>query len=252
MILESPLSYPLYTVGPATSRALNALLFKSQILRSYSSSVEGADTGNGENLAKYILSHYNSLCSQPEAASARTKLPLLFLVGEQRRDIIPKILTSSDLPLEERISIDELVVYETGIMESFPHDLDSHIARCRLQGSKVVSIVVFSPSGCEAMLQCLGYVDSNGKLTEAGQNRARWQRRDIASETDAGGGEAVIREEAWTQTNYPKFCIASIGPTTREYLYKTWSFEVDVCAEKPSPECVGTGISLFLKEQNLL
>jgi len=59
--------------------------------------------------------------------------PLLFLVGEQRRDIIPKTLTSPSLPPDRLIQVDELVVYETGVMESFPTDLDRAIQNIQSQ-----------------------------------------------------------------------------------------------------------------------
>lgn len=233
----SPDLFPLYTVGPATSRTLNTLLSKSIILKSYSSAIYGADTGNGENLAQYILSHYNSL-----NARSTKKAPLLFLVGEQRRDIIPKTLTSPDLPATERIGVDELVVYETRVMESFPEDFEKNIAISRRQDLPVISVVVFSPSGCEAMLLSLGYIDPTGKLTKEGQKQNRWP---VRSPDDVEPIHQLVSNKR------PRYCIASIGPTTRDYLYKTWGFEVDVCAEKPSPEGVGNGISRFLDTQGL-
>lgn len=42
--------------------------------------------------------------------------------------------------------------------------------------------------------------------------------------------------------------MACIGPTTREYLATEFRFEVDVCAEVPSPEGVGRGIERFMRE----
>ena len=77
-------------------------------------------TGNGEGLAHFILEHYNALPG--------VKKPLLFLVGEQRRDIIPKTLMEPHpWPDELRVEVKELVVYETGVMSSFATDFTAHI-----------------------------------------------------------------------------------------------------------------------------
>ena len=218
------------------------MLSNSSILKSYQCDIFGADTGNGEKLAKYILSHYNGL----HQSSSKPKRPLLFLVGEQRRDIIPKTLTSISLPELERIEVDELVVYETGVMESFPQEFEKHIAISRRQNPEIISVVVFSPSGCEAMLLSLGYIDPNGKLTREGQRMVRWPSIETVDEE----ADETFHSDT-TKSERPRYCIASIGPTTRDYLSKTWGFEVDVCAEKPSPEGIGEGILRFLQQEDI-
>jgi len=43
--------------------------------------------------------------------------------------------------------------------------------------------------------------------------------------------------------------IATIGPTTRDYLRTEFGYEPDVCAEKPSPEGIEEGIKMFMQEQ---
>lgn len=190
----------------------------------------GSHTGNGEALAHYILEHYHS------APGPNHTLPLLFLVGEQRRDIIPKTLMDPSLPENRQVRVDELVVYETGVMESFTRDFASHIALIESEArSGVAVVVVFSPSGCEAMLRCLGYIDDECRLTERGKTRSN----------APGEGKAQPN----TQT---RFVIAAIGPTTRDYLRREFGFEVDVCAEKPSPEGVGEGVKKFLAEKAFL
>ncbi|RSL61448.1 hypothetical protein CEP54_006224 [Fusarium duplospermum] len=91
---------PVYSVGPATTRALAAVPQDPPL------SVFGSHTGNGATLAPYILSHYR------EWYAGRPSLPpVLFLVGETRRDIIPKTLQDPGLPDGERIAVDETVVY---------------------------------------------------------------------------------------------------------------------------------------------
>jgi hypothetical protein len=64
-----------------------------------------------------MLDHYKTWYSGHKVLP-----PLLFLVGEPRRDIIPKTLMDPELPADKRIQVDELVVYGTGVMESFEKD----------------------------------------------------------------------------------------------------------------------------------
>lgn len=197
---------PFYVVGPATARGLRSLNLDCPIV--------GEEAGNGEALAHFMLDHYNELWGLQKHSS---KPSLLFLVGEQRRDIIPKMLQSEGLDDGRRISVDELVVYETGEMQSF----QSEFGRLCIQNStKLQWLVVFSPTGCKAMLQSLGLLDpKNEKFGEAQRGR-----------------------------NRP--LIATIGPTTRDYLNREFCFEPDVCAEKPSPEGVGAGITAFMAKHD--
>ncbi|KAI0098865.1 uroporphyrinogen-III synthase [Nemania sp. FL0031] len=193
---------PIYSVGPATTRALKAIP-QSPPLRIY-----GEHTGNGEALAQYILEHYGEYYRDRP-----TKPPLLFLVGEQRRDIIPKTLMDPALPAETRIEVTETVVYGTGVMESFPRDFAEILSSTRDRSTRWV--IVFSPTGCDSMLEGLGFI-----LDEQ------------TSKATRRPGERTTR-------------IATIGPTTRDYLMKTFEFEPDVCATKPSPEGVWEAITRF-------
>lgn len=196
---------PFYVVGPATARSLRSLKLDCPIA--------GDESGNGEALAHFMLDHYNEIWKSRQHS---TKPSLLFLVGEQRRDIIPKMLQSEDLKDDRRIGVDELVVYETGEMLSFR----SQFSELWHKNSKKLQwVVVFSPTGCKAMLQVLELLDPDtGRFKEklAGQRRPY---------------------------------IATIGPTTRDYLKREFGFEPDACAEKPSPEGVGAGMAAFMAKQ---
>ncbi|CAI7641431.1 unnamed protein product [Penicillium discolor] len=194
----------LYTVGPATARTLTTLRDKHLP----DALIHGADTGTGENLAHLILSHYDSLYPIDKPA-------LLFLVGEVRRDIIPKTLMDKTLPVEKRVGVEELVVYETGVMESFEGDFADVMGR----SSGDVWVVVFSPTGCEAMLRVLGL----GPFASTGSG--------------AGAGNGTGNEKVF---------VATIGPTTRDHLREKFGFEAHVCAPKPSPEGVLEGIEKFM------
>jgi uroporphyrinogen-III synthase len=61
---------------------------------------------------------------------------------------------------------------------------------------------------------------------------------------DAETGKAKARCTAADQRD---ILIATIGPTTRDYLRQEFGFTPDVCADKPSPEGIAEGIGAFLK-----
>lgn len=238
--------FPLYVVGPATERTLSDLVNKSHLLLSLKCKILGRETGNGENLAHFILKHYNhahyrdyfEIYEAPrlpfvplvgnrseqyprlEKGDHRLrKRPLLFLVGEQRRDVIPRTLMNKELPDSERIHVEEVEVYKTGVMESFEEDFRSRTQTCKERKDETVVIVVFSPSGCEAMLRVLDWLDESGKATR--------------------------RKEG-------PHVIATIGPTTRDYLKENFGFEADVCAMKPSPEGISEGVMALLRGREML
>ncbi|KAK1774044.1 tetrapyrrole biosynthesis, uroporphyrinogen III synthase [Copromyces sp. CBS 386.78] len=197
---------PVYSVGPATTRALKAVPQQPPL------QVFGEHTGNGETLAPYIIEHYGEWYK-----NRPTKPPLLFLVGEQRRDIIPKKLMDPALPSDKFIRIDEVVVYGTGVMESFQQDFTKLLKQTENRPARWV--VVFSPSGCDGMLSALGWLnESSGRV------------------------EGEIQKEG------RKTYIATIGPTTRLHLVNSFGYEPDVCAEQPSPEGVWEGINRFWNE----
>lgn len=198
-----PEELPLYAVGPATARGLRALGLQCPIL--------GEESGNGEALAAFMLDHYNTL--YPDAS----KPAMLFLVGEKRRDIIPKTLQAEELG-PRRTTVDEVVIYETGEMHSFKSNFSDIWQANAAGGAGVQWIVVFSPTGCKAMLQSLGLLDDSTSRFKATSTK-RW------------------------------LFVATIGPTTRDYLVSEFGFVPDVCAEKPSPEGVMDGIRAFHEKQ---
>ncbi|KAF5022766.1 hypothetical protein F66182_5181 [Fusarium sp. NRRL 66182] len=195
---------PVYSVGPATTRALSAVPQDPPL------QVFGSHTGNGAALAPYILAHYFEWYRDQQRP---TLPPLLFLVGETRRDIIPKTLQDGALPDTERIRVKETVVYGTGVMESFPVDLRRVLSETR--DDPVRWIVVFSPTGCDSMLRVMGILDAETGKVPKGYKRDG------------------------------KTFIATIGPTTRDHL-RSFGFDPDVCAESPTPEGVLEGIQDFM------
>ncbi|KAM0285499.1 hypothetical protein ACHAQH_001449 [Verticillium albo-atrum] len=201
-------SIPVYSVGPATTRALGAVPQTPPL------AIHGSHTGNGDALAAFILDDYASR----RYAGRAPKPPLLFLVGEQRRDIIPRTLTDSALPHDRRIPVTEVTVYGTGVMPTFPE----HLSRLldQTSASPVRWVVVFSPTSCDSLLRGLGLLDeATGKACSA-------QARD------------------------GKTYVATIGPTTRDHLQRTFGFEPDVCAATPSPDGVRRAIIEFMDSRS--
>jgi uroporphyrinogen-III synthase len=198
---------PIYTVGPATSRALRAIK-QLPSLQTF-----GAHTGSGEVLAEFVLEHFEDWHRDSDERPA-----LLFPVGEQRRDVIPRTLMDPRLLSRGRgIRVDEVVVYGSGERESFEEDLVAQLRRT--EGKAARWVVVFSPTGCAAMLRALDLLDpETGRVREGGRR--------------AG-------------TTF----VATIGTTTRDHLREEFGFDADVCAETPSPEGVEAGIRKFIRDR---
>ncbi|GAM85711.1 hypothetical protein ANO11243_037190 [Dothideomycetidae sp. 11243] len=202
VLLDSlfPETVALYVVGPATANAVRAINLRCPVI--------GEHTGNGDLLADFILATY------PKHTSAASKMPLLFLVGEQRRDIIPRKLQSEDLSSKHRIQVVERAVYGTEEREQFGMDFAAALQQRR--DSQHTWVVVFSPTGCGAMLRALGWLDGAGRYSKA---LAHDHNRPVR--------------------------VATIGPTTRDHLLSRYGYEPCVCADKPSPEGVGQGIARY-------
>ncbi|KAI9656710.1 MAG: hypothetical protein M1829_000369 [Trizodia sp. TS-e1964] len=197
---------PLYTVGPATTRGLEAIPSPTPL------NVLGGESGNGATLARFILQHYNAIYP-PDTP----RLPLLFLAGEKRLDVIPSILSAPEnladsvYTPKDRISVTELVVYDAMPRASFKEEFAVVLAKCK---PKIpVWVVVFSPSGCDTMVECLRQLDQ--------------------------------------QAPDRRVFVATIGPTTRDHLRRL-SFEPDVCAAKPTPEKLAEGILEFMFQKDHL
>jgi uroporphyrinogen-III synthase len=204
----------LYTVGPATTRTLTPI--RDKYLPS--ATIYGDQAGHGQALAHLILEHYNERYTSSSSTTA-PKPGLLFLVGEQRRDIIPKTLMSTDLDEKHRIQVDELVVYETAERDGFEDAFRAAVEmqlRQQQKEQEQMWTVIFSPTGCDAVLRTV--------VNEA------------SNDGDAAASAGSRR----------KCLIATIGPTTRDYLLTNYGFEPDVVARRPSAEGVGEGIREYL------
>ncbi|PNS20729.1 Uroporphyrinogen-III synthase [Sphaceloma murrayae] len=192
----------LFVVGPATAKGVRSLQLGCRVM--------GEETGNGDALADFILEHYQTAWSLDGS-----RLPLLFLVGEQRRDIIPKKLAAAQ-PEPARVPVVERIVYGTAERDDFGDEFEEILQRRPLHSD--LWVVVFSPSGCRAMLKKVGWLDGEGKY-----------------------------DEKLAKSRSPGTYVATIGPTTRDFLNRQFSFQPHVCAETPSPEGVARGILDYIE-----
>ena len=156
------------------------------------------------------------------------KKKLLFLVGETRRDVVKRVCEDEALG-EGRVGVEEVEVYRTREREEFGEEFERVLGEFEERRSGLMVVVVFSPQGCESMLRGIGILAGEGRVLE--KARRRW---------DKGSSEET------------RFVIATIGPTTRDYLRDKFGFEADVCASKPSPEGVGEGVRSFLQDNGLV
>lgn len=237
-----PASLPLYVVGPATSRALHALDAVA------ATQIRGAHTGNGEALAHFILADYtavadgtaspscaNDRAREPPPPSPPRRLPLLFPVSQQRRDVIPRTLQDTNLSAKNRIHVHELEVYGMQPADTFATDLTRVLDATAAEVPAVAGddairwIVIFSPAGCESVLRALGHLDE--KVS-----------KDAARSTATSPSTATTRPSTKMRTY-----IATIGPTTRQHLRDEFGFEADVCAATPTPEGLENALVEFMQ-----
>ncbi|KAL9028257.1 MAG: hypothetical protein Q9196_003355 [Gyalolechia fulgens] len=225
------LAIPLYAVGPATALSLDVIVqdhLPGCWIRG------GDDAGSGGILADVILRDYNAF-HDPRADSGteaarrgeketqqqqQKKKPLLFLTGAKHRDIIPVKLASA--PPEQRIDVEESIVYSSTESQSFASDIATALETSAAAPTRW--IVIFSPTAGETLLRALGWL-ADGSTQVHGPEHPCWTDR--------------------------KTSVASIGPTTRDYMQKTFGFEVDVCAGKPCPEGVRRGLDDFSRKRAL-
>ncbi|KAL8920445.1 MAG: hypothetical protein Q9172_004492 [Xanthocarpia lactea] len=203
------LAVPLYAVGPATARSLEGVQ-KTHMPCCWVRG--GKEAGTGELLAELILRDYNTLCNTQTAP--HEKKPLLFLTGAQHREIIPNTLMSAPDP--QRINVQTMIVYATSESPSFATNITHTLLTTST--ARLRWIIIFSPTGGESLLRALGWLSH-------------------PSETNS------LPHQADRKTTF----IATIGPTTRDYMKTTFGFSVDVCAETPSPEGVRKGIEEFMQ-----
>ena len=128
---------PFYAVATATADALVRAGVPA-------ASIFGAEeAGTGEKLASFMSNRFRS---------APPDRPLLYLVGDKRRDTIARALTDGG------IAIEEMQVYSTRVRRDFPLDFRIALA-ATLEHSPTAWVALFSPSGMNAALPVIRELD---------------------------------------------------------------------------------------------
>ncbi|KAL6721402.1 uroporphyrinogen-III synthase [Lecanora helva] len=214
------LEFDFYTVGPATERALIGVrercLPRCRIFG-------GERAGSGEVLGRIMLGRVGGDEEGRygrRVGDGRLKAAL-FLTGEKRRDVLPRMLMDEGLGEMERVQVDEMLVYETSELEEFGFGFGK-VLRDTENEARIRWVVVFSPTAGRGMLAELGWLDEG-----TGRVRDGFEK----------GGRRTF--------------VCCIGPTTRQYLETEFGFQADVVADKPSPQGVQDGIERYMDEKGL-
>ena len=122
---------PIFTVGPATADFLQRIGFKD---------IKGGnDAGNGSILSDLIM-------NEPEDRYKINKKGI-FLVGEIRKDVIPRKLIPKGYDLEE------IVVYTTKSMDNIIERFNEKMEITKYQKGQKPYVVFFSPQGTEDIIK---------------------------------------------------------------------------------------------------
>ncbi|CAI8497995.1 unnamed protein product [Hanseniaspora opuntiae] len=128
-IIEKIFNKPIFTVGPATADFLKRIGFNDI--------KGGIDAGNGSILSDLIM-------DQPDE-KYKTNKKGIFLVGEIRKDVIPRKL------IPKGYDLTEIEVYATKAMDNIKERFN---AKMNLEDNDIVNYVVFfSPQGTEDIIK---------------------------------------------------------------------------------------------------
>lgn len=222
---EIVLSKPVYTVGPATAKALTEAGYRD--IRG------GQMAGNGKILAEIILKELEEEEEKEEEKvknsgvveveeevmlqTPTTKPALVFFTGKTRRDIIPKRLIQAGVRLQER------VVYQTFALDDIDVRVKQHLVKTL--SSENLANSLNEPSGSPIPPRPSPPPPSPYKHYLV-----------FFSPAEADG---VV--ETLLGMKDRNCYLAAIGPTTEDYLIKN-GLTPDVVAEKPDALHLRIGI----------
>ncbi|MCJ1464902.1 hypothetical protein MMC07_003517 [Pseudocyphellaria aurata] len=141
---------------------------------------------------------------------------VLWLTGEKRREGLRAGL------IEKGIDVETCVVYGTTLSPQFSEHFRQALLETEPESGTagVRWIIVFSAQGGREMLEGLEWLEK-------------------------GSGRVLEPQEG--RTTY----VASIGPTTRDYLEGEFGLRVDVCAERPSPDGLREEMERIMMEKGI-
>ncbi|KZT65088.1 tetrapyrrole biosynthesis, uroporphyrinogen III synthase [Daedalea quercina L-15889] len=222
---------PFYVVGEATEKVLLSI---RDIVGKYpeyapsQANIHGAaSTGTSEKLARLIVDDLSD--APPEDVCRR----LLYLTGDKNRDTLPRILA------EGGVRVEPLQVYETHGSDTFDADLAEAIRGVeggegeKGRAERVLGKVLHStsePAHSRPMNWWIVYfAPSEAEFTTP-------ILREHFALSSGGSTQASER---------PLARIASIGPTTGEFLRDNLGLQVDVVSPKPNPTALAEAIAHF-------
>jgi hypothetical protein len=122
-----------YVVGKATEKVLSSC--PDLPLTPRKNKILGAESGNGEALAHFIISYYTNNNRNPKEET-RSR-PLLYLTGDKNRETLPQILGNAGF------SVAKFQVYETGVVKDLEEKLESVIEKIKLGKGKLAIIQLY-------------------------------------------------------------------------------------------------------------
>ena len=216
--------------------------------------VEGEESGRGEALSGLVAERLGKDDTADggggdgSAAMDVTKTKkVLWLAGEKRREGLAVGLEKAGWEVET------CVVYKTELDGGFSGRFrrGGEAAAAETRGG-VMWVVIFSTQGAREVLRELGgdgdgdsEEDVEGGRVGGGGKQEEGQGQDGGLD-QAGGMQTKTRRSRGRKT-----FLATIGPTTRDYLQAELGVLVDVCAERPSAEGLREGIERFMREKGI-
>ncbi|KAH9837686.1 tetrapyrrole biosynthesis uroporphyrinogen III synthase [Rhodofomes roseus] len=225
---------PFYVVGEATAAALLSIRAIVGAYTQYAPSEENvrgaASTGTSEKLARLIVAE---LADAPRDDPRRT---LLYLMGDKNRDTLPRVLE------EGGVRAEPVQVYETHGSATFNADLEGAIRGAAGE-----------PEG--RVEKVLEKVMHPGSSSPARSERPTHWWIVYFAPSEAEFTTPILREHfillcdngdsAGPANAKPVARIASIGPTTGDFLRNNMGLRVDVVSPKPGPVPLAEAIADF-------
>lgn len=232
---------------------------------------DGNGNGNGKGSGDEDEGGDGNEDKDKDDNTEKTAQTVIFLTGTTRRAVLPRVLR------EGGIAVEEIVVYETRVDHDFEAKLKKTVRETEEEefldeealaalrethqqsseqeefffedlkkqtsgqaGAGAVRwVVMFSGQGARETLRALGWLDDDdesGKVLPPGAGAGAGEDVEEGEEEKRNGGGGRRRNTF----------MASIGPTTAEYLKSEFGLHVDVCAAKPNGEALREGIERFM------
>lgn len=193
-----------------------------------------------------------AIAKEKQGSKGRKKRrPILFLTGQTRNDLLPKLLQ------DHGIQVDEMIVYASAELDEFSHTLAQTLTKTEAPPSTITEeefitttttksnsnsksiriLTFFSPLATRTTLQTLNWLDNsnNNDKIKPELNLSPPSKHNHPTKSNPQRNRSVY--------------IAAIGPTTQSHLRSEFGFEADIVALRPSPEGLRDGIVEFMRNE---